>query len=91
MQGLLPRQRLVPHRPARLPDGRFDPRVALSSDDCRAVQAFVAAGLGVAVIPGLAVARAAPSVEVRRLRAGAGPADLRRAPDDSFQPPAVRT
>ena len=52
----------------------FDPRVALSSDDYRAVQAFVAAGLGVAVIPGLAVARAA-----------------RRAPDDSFQPPAVRT
>ena len=51
-----------------------DPRVALSSDDYRAVQAFVAAGLGVAVIPGLAVARAA-----------------RRAPDDSFQPPAVRT
>jgi len=58
----------------------FDPRVALSSDDYRAVQAFVAAGLGVAVIPGLAVARAAPGVEVRRLRAGAGPADLRRAP-----------
>jgi len=74
------RRRLVPHRPARLPDGRVRPPVALSSDDYRAVQAFVAAGLGVAVIPGLAVARAAPGVEVRRLRAGAGPADLRRAP-----------
>jgi len=73
-RGGLGRRRLVPHRPARLPDGRLRPRVALSSDDYRAVQAFVAAGLGVAVIPGLAVARAA-----------------RRAPDDSFQPPAVRT
>ncbi len=70
----------------------FDPRVTLTSDDYRAVQAFVAAGLGVAVIPGLAVARASPGVEVRRLRAGA---PVRRIcavhPDDSFQPPAVRT
>jgi DNA-binding transcriptional LysR family regulator len=70
----------------------FDPRIALSSDDYRAVQAFVAAGLGVAVIPGLAIARAAPGVQVRRLRTGA---PVRRIcvvyPDDSFQPPAVRT
>ena len=58
----------------------FDPRVALSSDDYRAVQAFVAAGLGVAVIPGLAVARAAPGVQ-RQAAADrrAGPADLRSA------------
>jgi DNA-binding transcriptional LysR family regulator len=70
----------------------FDPRVALSSDDYRAVQAFVAAGLGVAVIPGLAVARAAPGVEVRRLRAGAPTRRICAVyPDDSFQPPAVRT
>ena len=39
----------------------FDPRTLLSSDDYRAVQAFVAAGLGVALIPGLAVARARPA------------------------------
>ena len=32
----------------------FDPRVALTTDDSVAVQAFAAAGLGVAVIPGLA-------------------------------------
>jgi DNA-binding transcriptional LysR family regulator len=60
-QVVLPRR----HRLARsgtgldLPDGRLRPRVARSSDDYRAVQAFVAAGLGVAVIPGLAIARAA--------------------------------
>lgn len=64
----------------------------LTSDDYRAVQAFAAAGLGVAVIPGLAVARPVPGVEVRRLRTGA-PAQRICAvyPDDSFRPPAVRT
>ena len=70
----------------------FDPRVALTSDDYRAVQAFAAAGLGVAVIPGLAVARPVPGVEVRRLRGGAPARRICAAhPDDSFQPPAVRT
>ena len=39
------------------------------------IQAFAAAGLGVAVIPAWR----------------ASLADLRRPPDDSFQPPAVRT
>ncbi|MEV6495315.1 LysR family transcriptional regulator, partial [Actinoplanes sp. NPDC051633] len=53
----------------------FEPRTSLASDDYRAVQAFVAAGLGVAVIPGLAVATTVPGVEVRRLR---GPAPVRR-------------
>jgi DNA-binding transcriptional LysR family regulator len=44
------------------------------------------------VIPGLAVARAAPGVEVRRLRAGASARRICAVhPDDSFQPPAVRT
>jgi DNA-binding transcriptional LysR family regulator len=44
------------------------------------------------VIPGLAVARAAPGVEVRRLRAGAPARRICAVhPDDSFQPPAVRT
>jgi DNA-binding transcriptional LysR family regulator len=70
----------------------FDPHVALSSDDYRAVQAFTAAGLGVAVLPGLAVVRPVPGVVVRQLRTGA---PLRRIcvvhPDDAFQPPAVRT
>lgn len=67
----------------------FDPRVSLTSDDYRAVQAFVAAGLGVAVIPGLAVARAPAGVEVRPVRV----APVRRIavayPDTAFQPPVV--
>ena len=68
----------------------FDPRVSLTSDDYRAVQAFVAAGLGVAVIPGLAVARAPAGVEVRQLRAGAPVRRISVAyPDSAFQPPVV--
>lgn len=68
----------------------FEPHTALRSDDYRAVQAFVAAGLGVAVIPGLAVAHPIPGVEVRRLRPG-GP--IRRIgvvhAADGFEPSAV--
>lgn len=68
----------------------FDPRVSLTSDDYRAVQAFVAAGLGVAVIPGLAVARPPAGVEVRRIRAGAPVRQISVAfPDTAFQPPVV--
>jgi DNA-binding transcriptional LysR family regulator len=69
----------------------FEPRTALASDDYRAVQAFVAAGLGVAVIPTLAVAATVPGVEVRRLR---GAAPVRRISvahqADRFPSPAVR-
>lgn len=46
----------------------FEPRAALGTDDYLAVQSFAAAGLGVAVIPGLAVAHPLPGVEVRALR-----------------------
>jgi len=45
----------------------FEPRTALTTDDYRAVQAFVAAGLGVAVVPGLAAAHALPGIVVRDL------------------------
>jgi DNA-binding transcriptional LysR family regulator len=68
----------------------FDPRVSLTSDDYRAVQAFVAAGLGVAVIPGLAVVRAPAGVEVRPLRAVAPVRRISVAyPDSAFRPPLV--
>jgi len=50
----------------------FEPRTQLNTDDYRAVQAFVAAGLGVAVVPGLAAAHPLPGVAVRDL-AGATP------------------
>ena len=70
----------------------FEPRTSLGSDDYRAVQAFVAAGLGVAVIPGLAVVDATPGVRVRKLRTGAPVRRISVAyPADDFQPPAVRT
>jgi DNA-binding transcriptional LysR family regulator len=45
----------------------FEPRVAFNSDDNVAVQAFTAAGLGVSVIPGLAVRHPLPGVEIRPL------------------------
>src|SRR5215218_2377662 len=38
------------------PAAGFEPRVAYHTDDYRAIQAFVAAGLGVAMLPRLALA-----------------------------------
>jgi DNA-binding transcriptional LysR family regulator len=64
----------------------FKPDVAFASDDYRAVQAFAAAGLGVAVVPGLAVAAGAvPGTVVRDLRPG-GPSRRVQAvrPGDAF-------
>jgi DNA-binding transcriptional LysR family regulator len=49
----------------------FTPAVEYATDDYVAVQALIAAGLGVSVIPGLAVAHPLPGVEVRTLRSGA--------------------
>jgi DNA-binding transcriptional LysR family regulator len=69
----------------------FDPRTQLSSDDYRAVQAFVAAGLGIALVPGLAALNPAAGVEVRRLRTGAPVRRISVAHlDDDVQPPGVR-
>ena len=64
----------------------FEPDVGFSSDDYRGVQAFAAAGLGVAVVPGLAVAAGqVHGTRVRRLRAG-GPSRqvLAVRPRDAF-------
>lgn len=49
----------------------FVPRVGYAADDYAAVLAFVAAGLGVAVVPGLAAARPMAGTVVVRVRAGA--------------------
>ena len=46
----------------------FEPRTLLATDDHRAVHAFVAAGLGIGVVPGLAAEQAPPGVVVRDLR-----------------------
>ncbi len=68
----------------------FEPRVALTSDDYIGVQAFVAANLGVAVLPGLATKPGVPRVAVRELR---GPTPVRRIwvarANDAYPSPAV--
>jgi len=70
----------------------FDPQVALTSDDYLGLQAFVAANLGVSVVPGLAATPAGPRVEVRDIRA---PTPVRRVwvarANDAYPSPAVQT
>jgi DNA-binding transcriptional LysR family regulator len=67
----------------------FDPKVSLTSDDAVAVQAFVSAGLGVAVIPGLAVRRPLPGVVAHDLSADAPARTISAVrPRDAYQPPA---
>ena len=46
----------------------FEPRVAYTSDDYFAIQGLVAAGMGVALVPGLALASTREDVAVRPLR-----------------------
>src|SRR4051794_24164560 len=49
----------------------FTPRPALAADDYFTVQALVAAGLGVSMVPGLAAAHPLPGLEVRSVASGA--------------------
>ena len=69
----------------------FSPRADFASDDYLAVQALVAAGLGVSVIPGLAVKHPLPGVAVRPL---ASVAPMRRIcaawPADGYQGSTVK-
>jgi len=46
----------------------FEPRVAYTSDDYFAIQGLVASGMGVALVPGLALASSRDDVAVRPLR-----------------------
>jgi DNA-binding transcriptional LysR family regulator len=46
----------------------FEPRIAFNSDDYLAIQGFVAAGMGVALIPDLALLAVRDDVVVRQLR-----------------------
>ncbi len=70
----------------------FTPRSGYATDDNVAVQALVGAGLGIAVIPGLALAQPRPGVEVRPLD---GDAPVRHIaavrPRDGYASPAVGT
>jgi len=68
----------------------FVPEADYASDDYIAVQALVAAGLGVSVIPGLAVKHPLPGVVVRSLAAGAPIRHTSAArPRDAYQGRAV--
>ena len=49
-------------------DAGFEPRVAYISDDYFAIQGLVASGMGVALVPGLALASTREDVAVRPLR-----------------------
>jgi len=66
------------------------PEAGYASDDYIVVQALVAAGLGVSVIPGLAVRHPLPGVAVRLLTTGAPIRHISAArPRDAYQGPAV--
>jgi DNA-binding transcriptional LysR family regulator len=68
----------------------FAPNVGFASDDYVAIQALSAAGLGVSVLPGLAVVHPLPGVEVRTLRSGAPIRHISAArPPDGYHGPAV--
>jgi DNA-binding transcriptional LysR family regulator len=68
----------------------FTPQVSFASDDWSAVQALVAAGLGVSVVPGLAAAHPLPGLEVRTLVSGAPRRRICAArPRDGYHGPAV--
>jgi DNA-binding transcriptional LysR family regulator len=68
----------------------FTPQADFASDDHIAVQALVAAGLGVSVIPGLAVVHPLPGLAVRKLGSGAPRRHISAArPRDAYHGPAV--
>lgn len=67
----------------------FTPRLDFTSDDYVAVQALVAAGLGVAVIPGLATAHPVPGVAIKELAAPPARWIAAARPSDGYRGPAV--
>lgn len=68
----------------------FSPRADFASDDHVAVQALVAAGLGVSVIPGLSVVHPLPGLEVRTIKHDAPLRHISAArPRDGYLGPAV--
>jgi DNA-binding transcriptional LysR family regulator len=69
----------------------FTPRADYASDDHIAVQALVAAGLGVSVIPGLAVVHPLPGLSIHELASGAPIRRISAArPRDGYDGGAVR-
>ena len=89
--GASPRSRGCWRRPTSCPDSRlflrachaagFEPRIAFQNDDYPAILGFVAAGVGVALVPDMVARGIRDDVVVRDARpAAAIPADHRRAP-----------
>ncbi|MCP9486455.1 MAG: LysR substrate-binding domain-containing protein [Gaiellaceae bacterium MAG52_C11] len=78
--------------PAACRGAGFEPKIVFRSDDHMAVQSFVAAGLGVAVVPQLTVPTARPDIVIRPLEVE-GDLLTRRVgvamPAGSWRPPAV--
>ncbi len=70
----------------------FVPRADIASDDYTAVQALVSAGLGISVIPGLAVRHPLPGIAVRELTSVAPLRQISVAwPVDGYQGPTLTT
>jgi molybdate transport repressor ModE-like protein len=64
-------ERCTEHLVQMCNDEGFEPRIAHSTDDMVAIQALVAAGMGVATIPGLALeAHRNPDIEAVKLKEG---------------------
>jgi len=78
--------------PAACRAAGFEPKIVFRSDDHMAVQGFVAAGLGVAVVPQLTVPTARPDIVIRPLEVE-GDLLTRRVgvamPTGPYRPPAV--
>ena len=66
----------------------FDPDVRFASDDYIAVQAFVAAGLGVALVPGLAVDAPLAGTAVVRVDGAPSRRVVAVRPEDAFPAPS---
>jgi DNA-binding transcriptional LysR family regulator len=67
----------------------FEPRIAFENDDYHAILGFVAAGVGVALIPDLAARAARQDVVIRSLGAGAPVRQVMGAVPAGYRPPAV--
>jgi DNA-binding transcriptional LysR family regulator len=78
--------------PAACRAAGFEPRIVFRSDDHMAVQGFVAAGLGIAVVPQVALATARRDIVIRPLQVEADVLTrqvLVAMPQASYRPPAV--
>lgn len=67
----------------------FEPKIAFQNDDYHAILGFVAAGVGVALIPDLAARAAREDVVIRSLGAGAPVRQVLAAVSAGYRPPAA--